>query len=74
MTNPCLPGVSVSNAVPFCPFTDLSTAVVEYNASTRNMHTTVQDGVTVVISQVVTEVGGTQTTVSRSIVQEWDVD
>ena len=34
------------------------------------MRTTVQDGVTVVISKVVTEVGGTQTTVSRSIVQE----
>jgi len=34
------------------------------------MHTTVQDGVTVVVSKVVTEVGGTQTTVSRSIVQE----
>ena len=29
------------------------------------MRTTVQDGVTVVISKVVTEVGGTQTTVSR---------
>ena len=33
------------------------------------MHTTVQNGVTVIISKVVTEVGGTQTTVSRSTVQ-----
>jgi len=47
-----------------------SAAVVEYNASTRDMHTTVQDGVTVVISKIVTEVGGMQTTVSRSIVQD----
>ena len=33
------------------------------------MHTTVQNGVTVIISKFVTEVGGTQTTVSRSMAQ-----
>lgn len=36
----------------------------------HDRHTTVQGGVTVVISKVVTEVGGARTTVSRSIVQE----
>ena len=46
------------------------TPIVEFNASTGYMRTTVQDGVTVVISKVVTEVGGTQTTVSRFIVQK----
>ena len=34
-----------------------------------DMHTTVRDGVTVIISKVVTEVGGMQTTVRRSIVE-----
>jgi hypothetical protein len=32
------------------------------------MHTTVQNGVTVIVSKFVTEVGGTQTTVSQSAV------
>lgn len=45
-----------------------STAVVDDHSSTRDTHTTVQNGVTVIVSKVVTDVGGTQTTVSRSIV------
>jgi hypothetical protein len=70
IANPRLLGVGVSNTVSSVHSLTSSTVVVEYNASTRDMHTTVQDGVTVVISKVVTEVGGTQTTVSRPIVQE----
>ena len=73
MANTRLPGVGVSN--PFSAIYPLtpSTAIVEFNASDEYMRTTVQDGVTVVISKVVTEVGGTQTTVSRSIVQGWNM-
>ena len=72
MANHRLLGTGVSSAIPFWPWSHSltsPTAVVADNASTRAMHTTVQNGVTVIISKVVTEVGGAQTTVSRSIVQ-----
>jgi hypothetical protein len=58
----------VSSAISSVHSLTSPTVVVEDNVSTMDMHTTVQDGVTVIVSKVVTEVGGTQTTVSRSLV------
>lgn len=65
VANPRLP---VSNAVPLGPLADPPPSVVEGDAVSRAMHTTVQDGLTVIVNQVVTDVGGEQTTVTRSTV------